>query len=180
MPKARQGSTDRPQTTKPRKTPSEPAYSVLPRSNPTNNSITNPRGDTDSAESSADEIEPMLDTSKIPTMPEGHFNLEDLGRVLVEHNNHLMKQWADQVASLSQTFQQNHVLNAQTYNGVKFPTFSAKTNEDVVEFLTNFERVADFHKWEESHEKDRIFVSSPGWKREHIVQYHTLVERSYF
>ena len=144
MPKARQGSTDRPQTTKPRKTPSEPAYSVLPRSNPRNNSITKPRGDTDSGESSADEIEPMLDTSKIPTMPEGHFNLEDLGRVLVEHNNHLMKQWADQVASLSQTFQQNHVLNAQTYNGVKFPTFSAIANEDVLEFLTHFERVADF------------------------------------
>ena len=125
-------------------------------------SITNPRGDTDSEESSSDEIELILDTSKIPTMPEANFNPKDLGRVLAEHNNHLMKPWADQIASLSQTFQQSHVSDAPKYSRVKRSKFLGKTNKNVVEFSTNFGRAADFHKWEESRNTEALPLHLEG------------------
>ena len=70
-------------------------------------------------------------------MPGDDFNFEDLGRVLAEQNNQLMKQWADQVASLSQTFKQSHMSQTQQYSRIKLPNFSGNADEDVVEFLTN-------------------------------------------
>ena len=89
-------------------------------------------------------------------MPGDEFNFEDLGRVLAEQNNQLMKQWADQVASLSQTFKQSHMSQTQRYNGIKLPKFSGNADEDVVEFITNFERAANFHKWEESRKTEAL------------------------
>ena len=90
------------------------------------------------------------------------FNFEDLGRVLAKQNNQLMKQWADQVASLSQTFKQSHMSHTQKYNGIKPPKFSGNANEDVVEFLTNFERAANFHKWEESRKTEALPLHLEG------------------
>ena len=89
-------------------------------------------------------------------MPGDEFNFEDLGRVLAEQNNQLMKQWADQVASLSQTFKQSHMSQTQRYNGIKLPKFSGNADEDVVEFITNFERAANFYKWEESRKTEAL------------------------
>ena len=95
-------------------------------------------------------------------MPGDDFNFEDLGRVLAKQNNQLMKQWADQVASLSQTFKQSHMSHTQKYNGIKPPKFSGNANEDVVEFLTNFERAANFHKWEESRKTEALPLHLEG------------------
>ena len=73
---------------------------------------------------------------------------EDIFHLLQEQNERFTERWTEQAAAFSKVLKTSLQTSAGTskYNSVKLPTFSGKFNEDVNEFLTNFDRAANFHR----------------------------------
>ena len=67
--------------------------------------------------------------------------------LLQEQNERFTERWTEQAAAFSKVLKTSLQASAGTskYNSVKLPTFSDEFNEDVNEFLTNFDRAANFH-----------------------------------
>ena len=75
---------------------------------------------------------------------------EDLKRILAEQNGHLVGELHKQILALSNTVEGATLSNSTPkHNSIKLPTFSGESNEDVNEFITNYNRAAKFHKWNE-------------------------------
>ena len=74
---------------------------------------------------------------------------EDIFQLLREQNERFTERWTEQAAAFSKVLESSLQASGGTskYNSVKLPTFSGQFNEDVNEFLTNFDRAANFHNW---------------------------------
>ena len=74
--------------------------------------------------------------------------VEDLTRILAEQNGHLVAELHKQMLALSNTVEGATLSNSTPkYNSVKVPTFSGEPDEDVNEFIRNYDRASRFHKW---------------------------------
>ena len=112
-------------------TAERPSQPVLP--------ISNPSIDLTIAES--DSINMPTDSAQITP--------EDIFHLLQEQNERFTERWTEQAAAFSKVFETSLQASGGTskYNSVKLPTFSGEFNDDVNEFLTNFDRAANFHNW---------------------------------
>ena len=80
---------------------------------------------------------------------------EDLTRILAEQNGHLVGELHKQMLALSNTVEGATLSNSTPkYNSIKLPKFSGESDEDVNEFITNYNRAAKFHKWNEERMAD--------------------------
>ena len=71
--------------------------------------------------------------------------VEDLTRILAEQNGHLVAELHKQMLALSNTVEGATLSNSTPkYNSAKC---SGEPDEDVNEFITNYDRAARFHKW---------------------------------
>ena len=80
------------------------------------------------------------------TMAEGG----DILQLREEQNQRFTEKWKTQTIALAKIVEDatKPPTGPPKYNSVKLATFSGSFNEDVNEFLTNFERAATFHGWE--------------------------------
>jgi len=73
-------------------------------------------------------------------------NLEYLEKLLTRQNREFTENWAEQISTLSKTFQKLHVMPIfPSNNSLPMPKFSGDAHEDVNEFLTNFNCTAAFY-----------------------------------
>ena len=80
---------------------------------------------------------------------------KDLTRILAEQNGHLVGELHKQMLALSNTVEGATLSNSTPkYNSIKFPKFSDEYDEDVNEFITNYNTAAKFHKWNEERMAD--------------------------
>ncbi|KAL9965744.1 hypothetical protein ACROYT_G029586 [Oculina patagonica] len=75
-------------------------------------------------------------------------NMDELAKLLTEQNKALTENWAEQISTLCKAFQKSHVTPTfPGNNGVPMPTFSGDADEDVNEFLVNFNRTSAFYNF---------------------------------
>ncbi|KAL9958978.1 hypothetical protein ACROYT_G036058 [Oculina patagonica] len=75
-------------------------------------------------------------------------NMDELAKLLTEQNKALTENWAEQISTLCEAFQKSHVTPTfPGNNSVPMPTFSGDADEDVNEFLVNFNRTSAFYNF---------------------------------
>ena len=76
---------------------------------------------------------------------------DNIFHLLQEQNERFTERWTEQAAAFSKVLETSLQTSTGTskYNSVKLPTFSGEFNEDVNEFLINFDKAANFHNWQD-------------------------------
>ena len=83
--------------------------------------------------------------------PPETLKLGDAVKLLAEQNQKIADVF---LQSLNKS--QQPVLSTPKYNSVKLPKFNGASDEDVNEFLINFDRAAKFHKWNDERKAEAL------------------------
>ena len=79
-----------------------------------------------------------------------NMNAEDLTKVLTDHTKDLSTHWEKQLSALTKAVETTRLTPTfPSGNSVPLPKFSGDCNEEVNEFLANFNRTARFYKFSE-------------------------------
>ena len=92
-----------------------------------------------------------------------NMNTEELTKVLMDHTKDLSTHWDKQLSALTKAFETTRLTPTfPSGNSVPLPKFSGDCNEDVNEFLANFNRTALFYKFSGDRKAEILPLSLTG------------------
>ena len=84
-----------------------------------------------------------------------NMNVEDLTKVLMDHTKDISSHWDTQLSALTKAVETSRLTPTfPSGNSMPLPKFSDDCNEDINEFLANFNRTAHFYKFSEEQKVD--------------------------
>ena len=79
-------------------------------------------------------------------------------RILKEQNDQFTHQWATQGTIFAKVLEKSGQppKDIPKYKRIKLPKFSGNTDEDINEFVMNYDRAAKFHRWDEERKAEAL------------------------
>lgn len=115
-----------------------------------------------------------------PTPPQS-LSTEDIFKILAEQNQKFIEQWQEQAKMFANAIDKSaqSPKDSSKYNSIKLPKFSGEPEEDVIEFITNYDRAAKFHKWSDGRKAEALPLHLLGTASVWFNTTPDLAEKSY-